>query len=361
MRFWWLALPLGLGAAAALAEILARIYVAWSGIVVVQNDDSQWPRSFTDHTAAYVQTYSMVEGGTRLTCGKSADSAPYRLAVIGDSFAYGAGVPDCSDFSSLVNVALPAVGVRNLGRPGAGIDEYLAMTEKRVCKADFDGVLLLICGNDFLDADKGFIKRAAPFSRLAGLSSALVDRAAPNHWALRFMSKLGLVGPRPPGTPLALTYEQITVPSPQGGQRLLVKLLDDLSISREFALHVSLPPKEFLERNLALFEKLLARARECSRDVYVAVVPNGAAYSEKQREFISANQGMLPPLGEPSLVEEKVRELSVAYGAHFIETDASFAPEADEAYYANDIHWTAVGHRIMAGRLLNALATRPQP
>jgi hypothetical protein len=90
-------------------------------------------------------------------------------------------------------------------------------------------------------------------------------------------------------------------------------------------------------------------------------VPNGAAYSEKQREFISANQGMLPPLGEPSLVEEKVRELSVAYGAHFIETDASFAPEADEAYYANDIHWTAVGHRIMAGRLLNALATRPQP
>jgi len=359
-RHRWLALSIGLVGALVLAEILARLYVAWSGLVVAESDESNWPRSFTDHTAAYVETYSMVEGGMRYTCGKATAETPYRLAIVGDSFAYGAGVPDCADFPSLVNIARPDVVVSNFGRPGAGFDEYLEITEEKVCGAQFDGVLLLICGNDFLGVQDGLLERAASYSRLAGLASALMERTSPDNFAKQFLTKLGLAGPLPPGTPLPLTYRQMTVEPSGGGRRVLVKLLEDLSISREFALHTSEPPDDLLESNLELLDKLMDRTRGCTRDIWVAVVPNGATYSAQQREFIASFGGILPPEGKPSIIEQKVRAVAEECGVNFIETDSSFAPEADEAYYVSDFHWTVAGHRIMAGRVLNALAKLPR-
>ncbi len=354
-RGWWIAFSLGLVASVVLAEGLAYVYISTSGIIVPLKEGCDFQGDFRDYTAAYTHTYTLVENSERLTCGKTEGETNYRLAVLGDSFGYGVGVADCQDFSSLVNQQLPTVEVRNVSQAAAGMEQYLSITEERICGGGFDGVFLVLCGNDFLDSPESLLMHWSKHSNVAGLAYSLMGRPPPNTWAIRFLAGLGIVEAPAPGTPLNLTWWQKTVQPVRGNRRLLVTLLDDLSTSREFALHLSEPPADRSARNIELFHDLLSRAEECSTDIWVAVVPNGAAYSVPQREFIASYGGVLPPLGQPGSVGEMARKVAEEHGARFVETDRAFAPEADAAYYVNDIHWTARGHQIMAARLLDAV------
>jgi hypothetical protein len=353
-----MALLFGLVLSVVLAEVLAYVYISISGVTVPLLEGREFTGKFEDHTAAYTHSYTLVADNERLVCSKDGADPSYHLAVLGDSFGYGVGVADCEDFSSIVNLALPDVKVRNVSQAAAGIDQYLEILDDRVCDAGFDGIFILLCGNDFLDSPESLLAVMSRRSNVAGLAYTLLGRPPPNNWAVRFLARFGLVEHPAPGTPLRLTWWQKTIQPPEGDRRVLVTLLDDLSTSREFAMHLSNPPRELADRNIELFHELLDRASECSKEVWVAVVPNGAAYSPKQREFVASFGGVLPPEGRTGLVQKLVREAAASHGARYVETDSAFAPEADAAYYANDIHWTARGHQIMAGRVLQALTER---
>jgi hypothetical protein len=357
-RGWWMALLFGVVLSVVLAEVLAYVYISISGVTVPLLEGREFTGEFEDHTAAYTHTYTLVAESERLVCGEEQAESPYRLAVLGDSFGYGVGVADCEDFSSIVNLGLPDVKVRNVSQVAAGMNQYLEILDDRVCGADFDGIFLLLCGNDFLDSPESLLAVMSRRSNVAGLAYTLLGRPPPNNWAVRFFARFGLVEHPAPGTPLKLTWWQKTVRPPVGDRRVLVTLLDDLSTSREFALHLSNPPLALAERNVELFNDLLDRAADCSKEVWVAVVPNGAAYSPKQREFIASFGGVLPPEGRTGLVQKLVQEAAASHGARYVETDSVFAQEADAAYYANDIHWTVRGHQIMAGRVFQALTER---
>ncbi len=355
----WLALLLGLVFSGVLAEGIAATYIRLSGITVPIADDYDFAGQFQDHNASYHLVYRLEGANERFVCGNQLQENPYRFAVLGDSFAFGAGVPDCQDFSSIVNLSLPGVEIQNVSQVGAGFDQYLEILEERVCDQGFDGLFLLLFGDDFLDSPESLLSSMARHSNVAGLALNVLGRPSPNHWAVRYLADLGLVDPPPPGTPLNLTWRQTTVQPYRGrGRRLRVTLLADLSESRECGLHLSTPPQERLDRNTVLLHELLHRASSCSQEVWVAVVPNGAAYSHKMREFILSFGGMLPPEGLPGVVEKIVREATAEHGARFVETTRAFAPEADDAYYVKDVHWTPRGHQIMAGLLMRALEER---
>jgi hypothetical protein len=356
----WVALSLGAVASLAVAELLAYAYISWSGVVVAQKAGFEWKGNFTDYTAAYVHTYTMQKNGERPVCGQKPATPSYKLVVLGDSFGFGAGVADCHEFPSLVNIQQSSLMVRNASQVGGGMEDYIAIMEERVCGEGFDGLFLMLCGNDFLFPPASLLNRLSKYSSLAGLTNSVVRRMPKDNPFIRFLSRTGIVKIPPPGKPLAFTHRQMTVPSEDGKRRLLIPLLNDLSPTRDFARLLSNPPPDLAAKNLKLLHKLLARARECSKDVWVAVVPNAAAFPGKQRDFIASFGGTLPPVGESSLVEKMVRETAQEYGAHFVETDTTFAPEVDSAYYANDIHWTSRGHQIMAGLVLNELAKLPQ-
>lgn len=354
-------LVLGLIVALVLAELLARAYVSWSGTAVVESRAPLPGTEFTDHNAAYNETYTFGEGGTRRPCGTNHKESSYSLAVIGDSFAFGVGVPDCQDFSSIVNREDPLVTVTNLGVPATGLKDYLEITEERVCDGGFDGVFLLLFGNDFLDGSIGLLRRAAEYSQLAGLVNLQLALNQPSESTLEMLVALGLFDEFPPGTPLSLPWNLVTAQPAGGGQRVLVTLANDISQAREFAVYLSFPPAGLAAVNLERLKDLLARLEKCAEDVWVAVVPNGAKLSPGQRAFIDSLGGYVPSLDEPDRVMTMVREATLERGAHYIETEAAFTPEADVAYHINDVHWTPRGHQIMASVLSDALATPLQP
>lgn len=80
----------------------------------------------------------------------------YRVAVMGDSFTYGNGVPEAERFSNLVGAALADRGIEvlNFGFPGNNWPEHVATLERRVLRLRPDFVLLQWGTNDVeLDGD----------------------------------------------------------------------------------------------------------------------------------------------------------------------------------------------------------------
>ncbi|TMA33058.1 MAG: hypothetical protein E6J87_11250, partial [Deltaproteobacteria bacterium] len=93
-------------------------------------------------------------------------SAPYRILVVGDSFAFGWGVEDGETFAAVLERRLARerpVAVINAGVPGYSTDQYWIFLHTRGFALAPDLVLLAECGNDVyelasnrmeLDADR---------------------------------------------------------------------------------------------------------------------------------------------------------------------------------------------------------------
>lgn len=344
---------LGLILALVFAEVAARVYVRWFR-PDLPNAEPQ--KVFTDRTASFTVTYKFADGGIRQPCRAMRKSNPYNLAVLGDSFAFGVGVTDCEDFPSLVNLTQKGVAVYNLGQPAAGLSEYREMAETRVCRAGFNGTFVLLFGNDFLDGSSGMLKHAHKYSKLAWLLNMQLAVSPPGETTAAVLASLGLIDGTSPGTPMDLPEEVLSIPSPDGGKRLRVSLANDIRKSREFAAYLSFPPPDLATSNLEKLDDLLTRLKECSGDVWVALVPNGAILSRQQRDYVRALGGDLPPLDRPEKLPILVRKAALDHGAYFVETNEAFAADADLAYFKNDVHWTARGHQIMANVLIDALA-----
>lgn len=80
----------------------------------------------------------------------------YRIAVMGDSFTYGNGIPEDRRFSNLIGAALhdQPIEVLNFGFPGNNWPEHVRTLERRVLRLRPDFVLLQWGTNDIeLDGD----------------------------------------------------------------------------------------------------------------------------------------------------------------------------------------------------------------
>ena len=78
----------------------------------------------------------------------------YRIAVVGDSFTYGNGIPDNARFSDLLQSKLPShVEVLNFGRPGANTPEHRQLVQSLLTEVQPDFILLQWYVNDTEDDD----------------------------------------------------------------------------------------------------------------------------------------------------------------------------------------------------------------
>jgi len=105
----------------------------------------------------------------------------YRVAVIGDSFAYGNGIPEETRFSNLLDVALRQRGVEvlNFGFPGTNWPEHVTTLERRVLRLAPDFVLLQWGINDIeRDQDVAARPRVPPILPVTALHDWLYTRSA---------------------------------------------------------------------------------------------------------------------------------------------------------------------------------------
>ena len=105
----------------------------------------------------------------------------YRVAVMGDSFTYGNGVPEDRRFSNLLGAALRPRGIEvlNFGFPGNNWPEHVKTLERRILRLRPDFVLLQWGINDVeLDSDVAARPLAPPLIANRAWHDALHERSA---------------------------------------------------------------------------------------------------------------------------------------------------------------------------------------
>ncbi len=325
MIFRILAIVFGVILAVLIGELLLRVVVGPPARFL-------YSHSFTDAQSDFEIVYGTDSQGRRRTCtGKTKVADPIRVAVLGDSFAFGQGVPDCHDFVSLLNHDLVDYEFVNLASIGAGIESYLLAARDFVGDR-FDQVLVVFYGNDISEVriDRSLAGRIADRCSLA----ALVRRAY-----YRLMSDRQLAQARQGGSDRVKSLD---------GR--LNNILSTLSVDPDYYYAVVMPRAEQVEefsRKFAELAELLA-LQVGRENVFVTMVPEGHLLSAPLREFISTNGGRVAAPDGPGPSYGLVEALAAEHGVTFVETFASFREGADGLYFQRDLHWTQAGHERMA-------------
>lgn len=287
--------------------------------------------SFRDVQSDWNIVYGIDPYSRRVTCGGGKRDRIF--PVIGDSFVFGQGVSDCSDFVSQLNQHINEVQFQNFGLIGTGPEEYLMVARDLVPK-NSDGVLVVFYGNDIseLSLDRSLFGVVADNSSFFGLL-----RRIWRSWRVRE----------------ALTQEVTQNGPPAPFNNIKAVLAKDADYFRR-VVEPEAEKKAYFERHFNRLVENLESKIDRSR-IYIAVVPDATIVSDAVREFVLQNGGEVAQKDKAGSGYEFIRNLSVRAGVNFIETFALLKYEGVPLYYPHDLHWTAQGHRRFAEIVGSAL------
>ena len=110
--------------------------------------------SFNDRQTDYNVTYGVTHNNLRITCSKDLTTQSGRtFAVLGDSFVFGQGVPDCHDVVSNLQDFIKQAVFLNYGIIGVGIDIYQLVTRDLLGPETTD-VIIVFYGNDISEVSE---------------------------------------------------------------------------------------------------------------------------------------------------------------------------------------------------------------
>lgn len=156
----WGLLSIGLVAGALLLEFGVRVagYAALTPHVVGEGlwryDPELGWRNLENIEIAFSGpgfSYTVTHNAWGFRDGDSPESmgaATYRIALLGDSFAYGLGVDEPRTFASVLETQLPRTQVVNLAVAGYATDQAVLLMEREQARWHPDAVILLMYGND---------------------------------------------------------------------------------------------------------------------------------------------------------------------------------------------------------------------
>jgi hypothetical protein len=228
-----------------------------------------------------------------------------RVAVFGDSFAFGSEAADDDTYAAVLGRELPRAEVMNFGVPGYGPDQMLLRFREEGAAFHPDVVVL-------------------------GLNSLLLGRCgAFTSWYKPYFTVRGddlvLQGVPVPGVDEVAARERLQLFD-------LLHLVEDT-----FSRHV---PDEATTR--AIFEPFVSDIRAAGGTALLVLYPNPSEYetvSQAARVFGA---------------------VCASTGVQCVDTTAAFADAAHRGdALTNGAHWNAGGHRIVADALLTALAPGP--
>lgn len=293
--------------------------------------------SFRDRRIGFDVEYHVTDALRRVTCdprGEAANGRP-RIAVIGDSFVFGQGVPDCHDFVSLLDGRQDAVRFENFGVIGSSPLHYRLVARDMV-DGSYDGALLVFYGNDFPRYGE-----RSPFGVVADHSSlfALIRKAKRRYQVDDRMREIEKTRLDPSRVAVFNNVaSMIQGPMPAYARRCVDPDAEEIA---EFAAH--------FEAILAALERSVPREQ-----IVVTMVPQGSVVSHGLRRFIAELGGELAPFGRRGAAYEAVERLATEHGLRFIDTFDEILAHGDEAYWHDDFHWNEIGHERMADLVARA-------
>jgi len=261
--------------------------------------------------------------------GRSGEGAagPYRIAVLGDSFAWGHGVEDEQVFTRLLEAALPGVEVWNVAVSAYSTDQELLLLRRFGGQVRPHLVLVMVSRNDFggnlSDAYSGYPK------------PRFVERDGD-------LALVNVPVPAPPWWMRAVSWTRRRSAFVNGLWYLFEGRGDGSSGVR--------PNREDeIRMTLRILDEIDAEARRIGARLAVGLVPSVA----------HVYFGDVPPLeaGRFAALEEWGRDRAVPVldlAPAFRET---FAATGEWLHYRKDKHWNAAGHRA-AAQVLAPFLTR---
>ena len=242
-----------------------------------------------------------------------------RVVAVGDSFTYGQGVEAHEAFPALLERALPATEVVNLGVAGYGTDQQLLMLQSRGLRFRPDAVVLgLYATNVFRNDDPVHGSFGKPVFRRGPDGGLVLENV-----------------PVPAAGAAAVERET----GPMERSALLSKIWYRLEY-RGFG--------EVWEITEAILDRFAEVTREAGARLVVVVLPTeqavygGAVGRALQAQSLRQLEGILPE-GEHVTVVDSTPALSAAREAG-----------GERLYYPVDGHLTAAGHRVVAEQIAEA-------
>jgi lysophospholipase L1-like esterase len=271
-----------------------------------------------------------------------------RIAILGDSFAWGAGVEREQNLASLIQRQADREGIGieslNMGIPGVGPRAYLGLLRSDVLRLNVDvAIVLVYVGNDITDAHPDFRNRVWLGHPRNLLRAQYLIGVSPEYFYLyRFFrftfrsvrQRLSSSVDRPPDA--AYSYDNF------------------MSIHRKNAdIHERVPTmftKRSYEGVATILNDLKHTAKEAGVTLLVVLAPHEPQVNHGLREALFTRYRLKASdfdLGRPQRILGTIMK---AASIPFVDLYPSFleAAKVKRLYLPQDTHWNQAGHVLAA-------------
>ncbi|MFM1919362.1 MAG: hypothetical protein RLZZ303_996 [Candidatus Hydrogenedentota bacterium] len=321
------------------------------------------------------------EFGLRDTPVAAKSESVYRIAIVGDSFTFGWGVPQGAAWVEVLEQELQATGARvellNLGKPGAGIPQYVEILERAIPVLQPDLVVLALLQGD----DLGSAWRYTPpvNVRLGRLTARLfphIVRMLWQHGGQDTVSNAAMAGASQTreerraafaqearrwleqlGTPQREAFERIPdeVKSAALNGEFNLGLVQMAVGSPDFMMNVARTESGFFRESsrdiVGALHYLKAFAAIHGSELAVASMPHGIYVNRPaMKNYARLGMQVDEALLGSDLPDAVYASACESADIPFLSATTAFRERVDDdsLYYRLDGHWTAAGNRLYA-------------
>lgn len=283
---------------------------------------------------AEIHTNSIGLRGTREYTLQKPDGIR-RIAVLGDSFAFGWGVQDHESFSARIEAQDPSLEVLNFGVPGYGVDQILVAFRTLARGYHPENVLITLFAEDFWRATRAFADtgHAKPYFRLDSSGKLQLQNVpVPPPLTLRTNQFPDLIEYSPIEKMLVKTR---TYKLLRRGMLRLGKNLRLLDADSE---------EEWLLGRVIL-KQLIEEVQKSGAQVFIVLLPPDRwIRSDSKEALYKSLLGFAKKEGVPLL------DLTPEF------RQAAEHSSLTDYYIEGDWHWTAKGHALAADAIVHFLS-----
>ncbi len=347
MRFFRVAVYITL-LSLALLEICLRIYAVYpSDSPLFVNDPAIGYRARPNVTLGIDKTNSF--GFNDIEHKKEKTNGSTRIAFIGDSFVFGA-VSRAKNFTTVVQELADQSGadieVLNMGIPGAGLDNYLALLQRDAVLMNVDvACIVFFVGNDITDPHPDFkVQVWLGSPRVVLRRPYLIGFSGEYFYVYRIFRAAR-----------RLIWERIANPSETFSRETFLSIEHQRSVV--FKIPQSSQLKASYRRAVKIVKQMATQAEKNQMKFLLLLAPDELQVNEPLRLDVARRYNMDLAKYDFKQPQRVLTEQFAALEIQVIDLLPHFTKNSLEAplYAKQDTHWNEEGNRVAAEKIWAAI------